>query len=332
MNMDDTAIVGAGLSGLRCASVLQAAGRSVVLLDKSGDSGGRLATRRRSEGHWNHGAPALAAHNPDFRTALDSLASQGAARALANDHYVGVPDMRELTRPLAAPLPLTTSATVSGLNRRNGRWHWRTEEGMHDSARSLVLALPAPQAARLIETAEGLEPHARDRLLTQLESVVMAPCWTLLLGLANPSSLSVAADDPIFSTACPAQLESSEPLPSRHWVVHASPTWSRRHLELDRAVAAESLLRHLNALREEAQQPSLQIEYLRAHRWRYARTERALGEPCLWEPELNLGLAGDWCLGPDAEHAFASGSALARAMLATDPASDPAADPAAAHA
>jgi renalase len=54
--------------------------------------------------------------------------------------------------------------------------------------------------------------------------------------------------------------------------------------------------------------------YLSAHRWRYALVERPLGEPCLWDEALRLGLCGDWCLGPRVEAAWMSGRALAAAL------------------
>jgi len=58
-------------------------------------------------------------------------------------------------------------------------------------------------------------------------------------------------------------------------------------------------------------------DYLAAHRWRYARVVTPLGRECLWLDELNVGLAGDWCPGGDAEGAFLSGAALAGQLLAS---------------
>jgi predicted NAD/FAD-dependent oxidoreductase len=50
---------------------------------------------------------------------------------------------------------------------------------------------------------------------------------------------------------------------------------------------------------------------VKAHRWRYALTEKPLGEPCLWDEGLQLAVCGDWCLGARVESAFLSGSAAA---------------------
>jgi hypothetical protein len=47
-----------------------------------------------------------------------------------------------------------------------------------------------------------------------------------------------------------------------------------------------------------------------AHRWRHARVEAPLGEPCLFDAESGIGFCGDWCLGARAEAAWESGTAL----------------------
>ncbi|MFM8270370.1 MAG: FAD-dependent oxidoreductase, partial [Pseudomonadota bacterium] len=52
-------IVGAGISGLILGHFLSEKGFSVVLLEKSAGVGGRVATRRGENGHWNHGIPWL---------------------------------------------------------------------------------------------------------------------------------------------------------------------------------------------------------------------------------------------------------------------------------
>ncbi len=59
----------------------------------------------------------------------------------------------------------------------------------------------------------------------------------------------------------------------------------------------------------------LRVGYAQAHRWRFAKVETALEKPCLFDPDLRLGAAGDWCLGPRIEAAHDSGLALANAIL-----------------
>jgi hypothetical protein len=52
-----------------------------------------------------------------------------------------------------------------------------------------------------------------------------------------------------------------------------------------------------------------------SHRWRFARTDRPLGVPFLWDPDARLGVCGDWTFGGRVESAFLSGDQVARAIL-----------------
>ena len=50
-------------------------------------------------------------------------------------------------------------------------------------------------------------------------------------------------------------------------------------------------------------------------RWRFAQTQKPLGQSHLWDAATGLGAGGDWCLGHRLEDAFISGLELALAAL-----------------
>jgi predicted NAD/FAD-dependent oxidoreductase len=95
-------------------------------------------------------------------------------------------------------------------------------------------------------------------------------------------------------------------------VLHASPEWSRAHLEIDARDAAQALFEAFaHVLDLTLPVPALQL----AHRWRYAQVERPLGLPCLVDQEAAAGVCGDWCIAPRVEAAFESGRSLAHSLL-----------------
>ena len=140
----------------------------------------------------------------------------------------------------------------------------------------------------------------------------MAPCWAVLVHF--PESPGVEWDAS-FSTVGPlGWLAKNSSKPERpavngeSWVLHASPTWSRAHLELEPEAVVPILM---DAFFATTGARKVEPGFTTAHRWRFARTEKALGEACLWDEEKRLAVCGDWCLGEKIEAAFLSGSAAA---------------------
>ncbi len=326
------AILGAGLAGLSCARGLAAGGRTPDLFDKGRAAGGRLASRRvdLSENgtalRFDHGAQYLTARGPGFAAALRAA---GARPWPDPDRLVGVPAMSALPRHLAEGLPpIRLRRHAAALEPGPGGRGWMVlhldagavrpdrpvpPEALAAAERAgpyaaVALALPAPQAAPLVA------PHAPAWAEALAAEVRIAPCWTVMAAFA--------ARLPLPDTLRPgegaigwAARDSSKPgrdAAAETWVVQAGPAWSRAHLE-DRADSVVPAL--LDALAGLAGTPLPPPAHAAAHRWRHAMVETPLGAPCLWDPALGLGLAGDWCLAARAEAAFDSGAALAAAML-----------------
>lgn len=314
-------IIGAGLTGLACGERIARAGIPVVLLDKSRDIGGRLATRRRDGGRWNHGAPAVHALDPEFRARLGQLVGAGHARELAGGEsggamvVAGLPDMRELLRPIAAGLTVELGAEAERLQRGAVGWTIRTRDGgAHGLFDIVVCTQPVPQACRLL-TDSGIDfPPA-------LAGVAYAPAWVLLLTLADAAAdLGALAGGESFTSATrnrPAGADGDTDAPA-HWVLHANAAWSAAHLELPQEDAL-GLLR--SALEREFAQAGAGIGAgtilaATAHRWRFARATRPLGRACLWLPAARIAIGGDGCAGGDADGAFRSAIALADTVIA----------------
>lgn len=310
------AIIGAGLAGLACARHLDGAGRAVTLFDKGRVPGGRVATRRLEAGgrtlRLDHGAQYFSARDPGFAALLDQ---QGAQPWPEEGRFVPVPGMSALPRAMAEGLDIRLERHVTRLEATNGGWLLHhlpaglvrpgrplpaMEPDVAGPFAAVALTPPAPQSAEL------LAPHAPD-MAAALAPVIYAPCWTWLAAFDAPLPLP----DTLRPTEGPigwAARDSSKPgrEHAETWVVQASPAWSRAHLEDPAETVAAALRAALGA-------PPALAEA--THRWRYSLVEQALGQPCLWDGVLGLGLAGDFCLAGRGESAFLSGQALAQAML-----------------
>ena len=296
------AVIGAGLAGLTMASRLQASGHDVEVFEKSRGLGGRLASRRTARGAFDHGCPGIQSRNAQF---LNWLSEAGAVRQ--GDHHFGVPGMSALVTSLAEKLTVRRRTTIKSL--RSGHRGWQLLDdtlGIYGPFDAVALAIPAPQAVALLAP-------VRPRLADTLRSATMVPVWTCLAAfdrrLDLPDHVPGAGD---FLRADRGSAKPGRERDPETWVIHMTPAATRQMLELDRNMIAPEILDRFGemvGLRLPA------ARHLDAHRWRYAFAERPLGQAFAGSADMGVLVGGDWALGQDAESAWASGNAMAEALL-----------------
>ncbi len=224
--------------------------------------------------------------------------------------FVGVPRMSSVTRHLASRCALQLSFQVESLTRERGQLTVAGRGGRREPEfDAVVLAVPAPQAARL---AESLAPELAGRA----RAVPFVPCWAVMLEFASRFPIdfdgAFVDDSPLSWVA----RDSSKPeRPAREsWVLHASPSWSQAHLNDD----PEVVTRELSAALALATGKMLTaLVAASSHRWAFAQPNDPLNDSCLFDPASGVGACGDWCAGPRVEGAFLSGVAMAERLLQT---------------
>ncbi|MCC6006283.1 MAG: NAD(P)-binding protein [Rhodobacteraceae bacterium] len=308
----EVVVVGAGMAGITCARLLARAGMTPLVLDKGRGIGGRMATRRvvLPDGpvQFDHGAQYLTARDPDFAALLERCASEGSAAqwaaAKGNRRWVGMPGMSGLVRGMAAGIEVRQRCEIRALRREKGRWLLEDEDGTSEAV-IVVLAIPAPQAHRLIGAEHPLAPT--------LDAVTMQACLTLMAalppGTPAPFETETSATHPLAWIARDS-AKPGRPEGAITWVAQAAPGWSARFLDDDPEKIASRMLALLSERLGIAGVAPLMAT---AHRWRLAQAMVPAGVPFLRHGDLYLG--GDWCLGSRAEDAWASGRAIAHDIL-----------------
>ncbi len=221
------------------------------------------------------------------------------------ERFVGTPGMTAPGRLLARVLQVHTEVCITGLRRERAQWRLQSAAGLIDGDfDAVVLALPAPQAQALLG-------DVAPALAAQAGSVTMRPAWALMLRFDTPLALPF---DAAFVNAGPLRWvarDASKPGRGPHevWLLHATPDWSAPRLEWPQEQVADVLQDAFVAL------GGARAEQWQVHRWRYADTERTLGEPCVWDLARGLGLCGDWLQEDKVQGAWGSGRALAAEVL-----------------
>jgi renalase len=320
------AVIGAGMAGLSCARHLQDSGCRVSVFDKGRTPGGRMSTRRETDWQCDHGAQYFVARNEAFRHEVArweaaGVASRwqptltvlggGSSKPDETVRFVGVPRMNAPVNWMATGLQVQSRVRIRDIQHDAAGWRLHSDElGLHtEHYDALVLAVPAPQAAVLLEPLLPLTAM-------QARAVDMLPCWTLMLHLDHTYAPGY---DAAFVNEGPLRwIARDSSKPGRQggevWVMHASPEWSAAHLEEDEAMVAGQLLDAFARLGG----PTANVVRAVAHRWRYARAGAASSRRALWLPAVQVGLCGDWMGGGRVEDAWLSGREIATQLL-SDP-------------
>lgn len=333
------AIIGAGIAGLSCASVLKKAGFNVTLFEKSRGPSGRLSTRVKEQWQCDHGAQYFTARDPIFLAQVEQWINAGVAQLwqpnlqvhdgknfTAKDYdsasktrrYVGYPKNNAPANWLANSLDVQTESTVIGINQQAQKWQINTKEnGWHAHIfDAIILAIPAPQAAMLLKDIASSASQIS-------ASVTMQPCFALMVHLSenipcefdglfiNNSLLSWIARD----SAKPGRLNAHTH--TETWVLHATSQWSKTHIDEDKEAVTALMLAEFATIiqRSNASAQSIKLENHQLHRWLYADCEQYLNDVYHYDEANNIGLCGDWLNGGKVQGAWLSGFKLAQHLI-----------------
>ncbi|MGE0627028.1 MAG: NAD(P)/FAD-dependent oxidoreductase [Hyphomicrobiaceae bacterium] len=314
------AIIGAGLTGLACARVLRRAGFYVEVFEQDRVVGGRMGTARLGTVPFDHGAQYVTARDDRFKAYLDEIVASGYAvrwtpRGASGQEgsgqllpwHVGTPGMSSVVRPLAEGVRMTFGRRAHTLQRSGKAWHiWFEDETSAGPFATVAVCVPAPEAQLLL----GRLPELCD----PLAHVRMMPCWALMVRVDQ----SILPDQDVFSDMSQTvrwvsrnNSKPGRPKEGDNIVVHAGQEWTRQTEDAGADVVADELwaeVSHALSL------PPLRPAQMVAHLWRHALVDSALGETYLFSREHMVGVAGDWCRGRLAEHAFESGTLLGKTI------------------
>ena len=314
------AIIGAGISGLRCASLLLQQGFCCTLFDKSRGFGGRTSTRRKGAWRFDHGTAYFSGSDPDFLEQIKTLQPWHPSGAQPHEKfYVGATGNNELAKKIAEAIAADSPDTLSThLGTTITRvtpaitegWQLSSNEGETYGPFDLVITTaPPPQAVNILADIQSPVTQSLGNLHTYCT-------WALMLVTEKklkPLDLERAPSKAIARMVAEHSKPQRQTLGQGQYVVQASLAFSQTHIEATPEEIIQYMLAELDALYG----PLPEIVHSQAHRWLHAGIRAPLGKAYLLDRSQGIAAAGDWCTGTGVEDAFISGSKLARAIIAS---------------
>jgi renalase len=303
-------VVGAGIAGTACAAELAAEGVPVRLVERAGDVGGRMGGRAVAGRPVDLGAAYFTVRDPEFDRLVQRWRAAGLARPWTSELAVlsgGTRSRAPGPQRWAAPGGLRglVADLAAGLAVECGREVRRVRPGPvvdGEPADAVVLAMPDPQALRLLDPT-----HAATALLADREwwpVIAVAAGWTHREWADLPAAF--VNDHPVLTLIADDGARRGDGAPVL--VAHTTADVARAHAaEPERAVG--QVLDALCELLGVRTPPAWTL----AHLWPHAAPAQSRDEP-FHLTEDGIALAGDGWGSPRVETAWRSGHLLARAL------------------
>jgi predicted NAD/FAD-dependent oxidoreductase len=305
-------VVGAGISGVACARALTRAGVPVRLLDRGRRPGGRMASRTFGGRVVDTGASYLTAEpGSPFAAVVADWLARGLARPWTDTFAVAGPGGLEESKPgplrYAAPAGLRSLVAdlAAGLDVAQERTVERVDDGVRvdgEEVPAAVLALPGPQARRLVDDALAG---------ALLDGADWQPALAVVLGFdrrvwdADLHGAFVHDDDAVEWIADDGDRRGDG---APVLVAHTTAALAARHLDRPEGAvgtAAAAVARVLGL----AAGPV----WTAVHRWTFARPAAPRSEP--YGLAGRVGACGDgWSAPSRVQSAWSSGDALGTAL------------------
>ena len=311
------AIIGAGMSGITVAKEL-AKSNEVVVFDKSRGIGGRMATRRTPNYHFDHGAQFFTAKSDEFKELCQKAKKDNViekwecqlveisdnninTKSYVNNsqYFVAKPQMNSLCKYMGKDLNILLSKKIDAINFDKNKWSLKTlENDIFEDFDYLILAIPSHQAVNLIP---GNFKH-----FDIVSNIKMSGCFTLMLGFQEDINLEFDAALVKESNISWISLNSSKPGRKNGYslVVNSSNRWADENIEEELEIIKEKMI---TSLKEIINFDFNNIDYQNIHRWSYANAALRKGDKSLFDKSLNLGICGDYLISGRVENAFLSG-------------------------
>ncbi|MGI3783738.1 MAG: NAD(P)/FAD-dependent oxidoreductase [Janthinobacterium lividum] len=309
--MEPVVVVGAGISGVAAARALVEGGREVVVLDRGRRIGGRMASRRTDGRMVDTGASYFTVSDDRFRAVVEAWRDAGLAHGWTDTFSVSdAGDLTPKSGPVRWSAPGGLRSLVEDLAtdldvRQTTVEHVGPGPVVDDlPASAVVLAMPDPQALRLLDPAYASVIAALsdpfDPVLA-LTATFPGRSWPDVDG-------AFVSGDPVISWVADDGRRRGDGAPVL--VAHSTPEFAAEHLAAPDEAAGPMTAALRDALAIGAEPTSTHV-----HRWTFGKPAGTRDEPFFLDDQL-VGVCGDaWSDKPRVETAYLSGRALGEALL-----------------
>lgn len=320
--MKKIAIIGAGISGLSIAKILEQ-NADITLFEKSRGVSGRLSTRRTDSYIFDHGAQYFTVRTNEFKEFLEPLFNSGVVQKweprymrfnllsyttseLIEDQevrYVGTPNMNSICKYLSDGLNVKLNTRIISV-KRDAKWNLTDENGNeYNDFDWVISSAPSPQTIELFPKKSTCYDH--------IKSVDMIGTFALMLGFQDAIKHKFDAAHILNSDISWISFNNTKPkrfLDNTSIVIHSSHEYFDKNLYTETDEIISNLSKEASyVIGHDLSGADCKL----LHTWRYANVATGHEIPSLIDTDLFIAACGDWCAGGRVEGAFISAYRIA---------------------
>ena len=316
--MKDFCIIGSGISGSTIANLLSKK-YSLEVFDKARGVGGRSSNKRFLKNlSFDHGLQYISPKNKKFKIFVKKLTKSGVLKVWKGNHldynlenaislnkFIGKNGNNDISKYLIGNIKVNLQSSIKKINFVKNYWMITLQSKKKCFFKNLILTSPFPQTKLLCR-------KYMPKKIKNLK-IKMKPNITIMAVYKNsslPLVSSIKFDDKIVSWASNENTKNRYKSKLTLWTIQSSIKWAYKYINNykdKKNIVSRLFLSRFNLL---TGYKNKNLVFKDIHGWKYSYNLKPTKMFSYWSNKYNLGICGDWFLGPRAEHAWLSANDL----------------------
>ena len=315
--MIDFCILGSGISGSTIANLISKK-YTVQVFEKARGAGGRASTRKYKDNlSFDHGAQYISTKNKSFKKFLNLYRKKKYIKLWNKNHldfnfkkcssekFIGKKGNNDISKHLLKGIKVQFSSEIKNINFTKNYWVITFKNNKRDKFKYLVLTCPFPQLKKLASK------YLNKKILKL--NVKMKPNITVMAAYQGYKGISISSlkfNDDIISWAAnensKKRFKSNEML----WTIQSNEKWANKNINIYKKKKKLTIKLILDRFEALTGFEKKKLVFSKIHGWKYSYNNNSTKIKSFWSKKYNLGVCGDWFIGPKIENAWESAQDL----------------------
>ena len=324
--MQNVAVIGAGITGITLANLLQKK-FNLTVFEKSRGVGGRMATRRAKPYQFNHGAQYFKIENKEFKDFLQPLILNKIIKPLeANQieilnkkvikrtkiynkqYFTAESKMNSVVKYLINNnFSIKLLCKIEKIIKENDKWFviesGQVSFGPYDW---LIITIPPNQAKEIL--------YNNFKFLDIIKKIKMRSCYSLMLGFDKFEEFDF--DTALFLDEDVRWLSISKKILEKkkyyNLLINSSYNFTEQNINDSKDKISNYLIKQVSdILKCELNN----YKHKALHFWKYAMSEKNNNLGSLLDEDFKIIVCGDWCMNGKVEGGFLSAKDAVNKLL-----------------